>query len=165
MGMVANFIRLNAALLPALRANPSTIGDLLESDCKPTSGAAACMDIDKSWHLIHFFLTGRVGDAPPPLGDTILGGEELKGGDIGYVPPRVLAPSRVDAVARAIASIDPSTVPLRFDLAAVRTDVYLADTWTNSPDDRAYLVEYFVRLQHFYGDAARMRQFVIITIT
>ncbi|MBS0394804.1 MAG: YfbM family protein [Proteobacteria bacterium] len=165
MGMVANFIRLNVGLVPALKRTPSTVFELLESSCAPRKHAAACFDLDKSWHLIHYFLTGRVEQAPPPLGDAILGGDEIRRSDSGDGPARLLMPDRVTAVAVALATIQPETLPSRHPLRSVANDVYLADTWKDSPEDRSYVIEYFKQLQLFYANAAKLRQAVIIAIT
>src|SRR5260370_26788417 len=64
------------------------------------------LDLHKSWHCLHFMLSGKVeGSDGTALGDAILGGEEIGGeeADTGYGPPRALTPAEVRNVAAAVA--------------------------------------------------------------
>jgi uncharacterized protein DUF1877 len=35
------------------------------------------LSLEKSWHALHYLLTGTAEQAPPPLGNVIMGGEEI----------------------------------------------------------------------------------------
>ena len=50
------------------------------------------LDVDKSWHAIHFVLTGQVWDAPDDelLSHVVMGGQPLEDMDMGYGPARLL---------------------------------------------------------------------------
>ena len=58
------------------------------------------LNLEKSWHVLHYLLTGKAEEAPGPLGNAILGGTEI-GGDLGYGPARFLTPQQVREVAVA----------------------------------------------------------------
>jgi hypothetical protein len=60
--------------------------------------------LEKSWHLLHYPLTGKTEEAPPPLGNAILGGEEI-GENRDYGRVRGLTPVQVREVATALATI------------------------------------------------------------
>lgn len=50
------------------------------------------LDIDKSWHAIHFVLSGEVWgfDEDDPLSQVVLGGAPVNDDDMGYGPARLL---------------------------------------------------------------------------
>src|SRR5208337_3054685 len=76
------------------------------------------LNLEKSWHVLHYLLTGKAEDAPPPLGNAILGGHGI-GGELGYGPARFLASDEVREVAAALATISKDDLAARFDLDAM----------------------------------------------
>jgi hypothetical protein len=63
------------------------------------------LDIDKTWHIIHFLLNGDAWEGSGPLFDAVLGGSQLTDEDIGYGPARFISPAEVAATAHALRSI------------------------------------------------------------
>jgi hypothetical protein len=120
-----------------------------------SAGRAASeeLDLHKSWHCLHFMLTGKVeGSDGTALGDAILGGEEIGGdeADTGYGPPRTLSPAQVRSVAAALAEFPIEKKAREFDsTAADKAGIYVAK------HDTEELKEYFVQLRSFYDGAAR----------
>lgn len=155
MGMTANFLRIDAATLDALMADPERATGFLLPDGDPEYPADSHLDLDKSWHLVHFFLTGEVGNAPPPPGLAVMGGDVLMEEELGYGPPTFVSAPEVKIVAAALAKIDASSLPDRYDLRPVHDDVYLAQAYAGSAEDREYVVENFRALQEFYAAAAQ----------
>jgi hypothetical protein len=51
------------------------------------------LDLDKSWHVLHYVFTGGVGGEPLPAG-ALLAGDEV-GPDVGYGPARLLGQAAV----------------------------------------------------------------------
>jgi Domain of unknown function (DUF1877) len=76
------------------------------------------LNLEKSWHVLHYLLTGETEEAQPPLGNAILGGKEI-GDDLGYGPARFLTPQQVQEVASALASMKKEDLASRFDLDAM----------------------------------------------
>jgi len=108
------------------------------------------LNLDKSWHGIHYLLTGRIDEAPPPLGNAILGGTEI-GEDLGYGPARYLTPEQVREVAQALAGITSDDFVRRFDPQKIRrASVYALDNDATAD----YCVQYFEKLVAYYRDAA-----------
>ncbi len=108
------------------------------------------LSLDKAWHGIHFLLTGTIEEAPPPLGDAILGGTEI-GEDLGYGPARYLTPEQVREVAQALAGISTEEFARRFDLQKIRqAGVYALEHDTTAE----YCVSYFEKMTAYYRDAA-----------
>ena len=120
------------------------------------------LDLHKSWHCLHFMLTGKAEETGgTPLGDAILGGVEIGGeaADTGYGPPRALSPKQVRAVAAALADFPIDQRAQEFDSAAAeKAGIYVAQ---HQPEE---LREYFGQLRSFYEDAARKGNAVLLWI-
>jgi hypothetical protein len=108
------------------------------------------LSLEKSWHTLHYLLTGSAVEARPPLGNAILGGEEI-GPDAGYGPARFLDASEVHEVAAALAKVSREELSRRFDLKAMTAaQVYAC----NDSNDLALALDYFDQLVSYYQDAA-----------
>jgi hypothetical protein len=121
------------------------------------------LDLHKSWHCLHYLFTGKVeGSDGSPLGDALLGGQEIGGeaADTGYGPPRALSPAQVKKVAEA-----PNAFPIEekariYDAAAAdRAGIYVAQ------HDPQELQHYFAELRNFYNDAASNGNAVLLWIS
>jgi len=110
------------------------------------------LSLHKSWHCLHFILTGKSWDAAePPLGNAILGGVEIP--DVhkvmGYDPARFLTPQQVTEVAAALESFPIEERAEAFDPeTAEKEKVYVPG------HHKEELVHYFGLLRAFYRDAA-----------
>jgi hypothetical protein len=80
------------------------------------------LDLDKSWHVIHYLLTNREGDADPPLGNAVLGGTVVVA-DFGQGSLRYLTPEQVNEVASALATVDESFLHSKW-VPSNRTEIY-----------------------------------------
>ncbi len=118
---------------------------------RPSAGPATEeLNLDKSWHGIHFLLTGKTDEAPPPLGNAILGGTEI-GEDLGYGPARYLTPDQVREAAQALSAITSEDFARRFDPQTIRqAGVYALENDATAD----YCVQYFEKLVAYYRDAA-----------
>src|SRR5581483_943175 len=112
------------------------------------------LDIAKDWHAIHFLLCGVAGDAPGPLGDTILGGTEI-GNDRGYGPARYLEVAQTKAIAEALEMIGPAKIGNRYSAAEMNRQQIYPNGWSDDPDTKAYLCKVYSGLRAFYINAAR----------
>ena len=108
------------------------------------------LELDKSWHTLHFLLAGSAEPTDSPLGRAVLGGKEI-GPDLGYGPARLLNASEVREVASALAAVSPEHLAQRFDLEMmIAAKIYACR-------DRGELdlaQECFARLKAFYAESA-----------
>jgi|SRR5215467_903930 len=147
---VAGFLEMQKQLQAIMSENPSAqaavAGYIGISDCGKQLG------LHKSWHCLHFLLTGRSWDAAePPLGNAITGGTELpdRGKVMGYGPARYLTPKQVGEVAAALAGFPAEERATAFDPeVADQQKVYVPH------HDKEELLYYFGLLRDFYQDAA-----------
>jgi hypothetical protein len=168
MGMIANFRRLPEADLLRLCEEPELVADYLGEEEPPEKfGPFADLDVDKSWHAIHFLLTGSAWEGEPPLNFIAIGGTEI-GDDVGYGPARWLNAAEVASLAAALKNIPTNMLLERFDPAALTAaDVY-PNIWDRPPeedDTRGYVEEYYDMLRSFILDAASEHEALLISVT
>jgi hypothetical protein len=108
------------------------------------------LNLDKSWHALHYLLTGSAEPVDTPLGQSILGGTDI-GPDLGYGPARLLPPDQVRLIATALSKVSKETLVSCFDLPAMQTaKVYACST----ESDLELAQSYLARIIHFYAEAA-----------
>lgn len=104
------------------------------------------LSLEKSWHSLHYLLTGVVGEALPPLGNAILGGTTI-GDDVGFGPARFLTPQQVGEVADALSSFNSKDLAERFN-SMPSGEIYASE------DDFEDIRLYFEQLVRYYTNAA-----------
>jgi hypothetical protein len=108
------------------------------------------LNLQKSWHTLHYLLTGSAEPVDTPLGKAILGGSDV-GPDLGYGPARLLRAEEVQVVATALAALSPEDVARRFDLPTMQgVGIYACD----SEDELPLALEFFEQMQDFYTESA-----------
>ncbi|MEU8819592.1 YfbM family protein [Actinoplanes sp. NPDC048796] len=141
----------------AVLDDPEAIDALLYGD------GPGQIDLDKSWHALHFLLTGTTWDITEGAGSALLGGTVV-GDDNGYGPPRLLRPAEVRAVADALTPITPDILRARWNPKALSEAEIYPDAW-DPTDFGHYLEPNFTTLRDFYRAAAAENQAVLIAIT
>ena len=79
----------------------------------------AVLDLHKSWHILHYALTGRAEGGALPAATLLSGGTEI-GRDLGYGRARIVAASATSAFATYLAGIDVTALTSRLVPAAMR---------------------------------------------
>jgi hypothetical protein len=77
MSMIGNYRRVTALELASLQQAPNQIMRFLYPDDSTSIPADRHLDLDKTWHAIHFLLTGDPWEGEPPLRNAVLGGTPL----------------------------------------------------------------------------------------
>jgi len=152
MSMIGTYLRIEPALLELLRQDPDEIEEVLYGTLKQPADRA--LDIDKSWHAIHFLLTGKAWEGPLPLRNVVLGGTLLGSLDLGYGPARYLTPDEVRDCAAALSAISSDDLAARFDLAALSKAQIYPQAWRNHNDELEYILDYYRQLVAFFTQAA-----------
>jgi hypothetical protein len=108
------------------------------------------LNLEKSWHVLHYLLTGKAEKAPPLVGNAILGGQDI-GGDLGCGPARFLTPQQVREVRTALSAISKDGLRKRFDLKAMMA----ARIYPVRDQSELRLAEdYFPLASRYYAEAA-----------
>ena len=148
--------------LEAAYAKAGVSPDELASERIGLSRDGRKLRLHKSWHCLHYLLTGKSWETgASPLGKAILGGRELP--DInqvmGYGPARYLLPGEVSQVAHALANFAISEALEAYDRERAETlKVYVPH---HQPDE---LREMFNQLRDFYDTAAAQNEAMLLWI-
>ena len=152
MGMSVQLAAITPEQLGRLVASPDVLGFLYPDEGERQ--VADELDIEKSWHGLHYLLTGEVWGGAPPLADAVLGGRPL-GDGLSYGPAMALTPDEVKAVAGALEKVTHDQLRERYGdgSALMAADIY-PQLWDRSNEIGGYLLPYFDDLVAFYRRAA-----------
>jgi len=106
-------------------------------------------DLDKSWHGLHYCLTGTDGEASLPLGFIVSGGQNAGDIDNGYGPARLFTSAETNAIQKALSQISVEQLKKNY-LPEKMQNTYLADVWTRDGDEGfEYIADNFNYLKKF----------------
>lgn len=132
---------------------------------EPIGPAESETDLDKSWHGIHYLLTGTAWEGEAPLDFLVRGGVPVGDVDVGYGPARAITSDGVLRIHAALAAISADDLRQRFDPDGMaRLDIYPA-IWADEPGAEGafgYCSRHFANLQAFIADAAARRLGILI---
>ncbi len=149
--MIGNFRRVSPAKLAELIKKPDSVADFLDQEPQDES---EFLDIDKTWHGIHFLLTGDEQKGEPPLANAVLGGIEL-GDDVGYGPACYITAQEVAEVSAALSAISTEQLLARLDLNVMKEHEIYPPAWRNLEEEHAYFGGYYEALVEFYAKASK----------
>jgi len=157
-------IGLRAAGNPAERENArlEILRELAAAGVKlPTDGPDEDgLRLEKSWHSLHYLLTGSAHEADSPLGNSILGGKEI-GPDLGYGPARFLDAGEVREVATALKKVSKQDLTRRFDLdAMMAAKVYAC----HDESELEAAQHFFQHIVKYYAEAAERGDAMLLYI-
>jgi hypothetical protein len=131
-------------------------------------GAKRSLRLEKSWHGLHYVLTGTAGEASAPLGFLLSGGEpvgEPCEEDEGEIPARLLLPGDVQRLSAALAEVNGDEFGRRFDPERLAAEEIYLDIWVEPRED--LLSEYrmyFESLKRFVRSAAKGGEAILVLI-
>ncbi|TYC19202.1 DUF1877 family protein [Micromonospora sp. MP36] len=167
MGMELIGRRLSADELRAVLDDPTMVdlllyGDLDDDDAEMPEPE---LDLNKSWHALHYLLTGTAWEIGDGAGAAILGGEEI-GEDGGYGPARLLDAETVREISTALDTLDVDTLRARYDVKAMMAADIYPGLWDRGAGDfDTEFAPAFADLCRFYRAAAAHGQAVLLAIT
>jgi hypothetical protein len=115
----------------------------------PTPGDG--LSLEKSWHALHYLLTGTSQPAPSAVGNAILGGEEI-GDERDYGRVRFLTTREVREVAEALAATSKEDLARHFDIEKMKAAKVIYPCRDQSEFELAQ--DYFEQLSDYYVDGA-----------
>ena len=115
--------------------------------------------LERSWHGIHYLLTGSAEGVSPPVDFLLMGGLEIGGVDLGYGPARSFTSKETRRIAEALAKIEPESLGEQFDGAAMSAQMVYPVVWHDEPEDEnvEWLTEVYRELREFVAQAAKAR--------
>jgi hypothetical protein len=159
MSMTGRYVRVNPGVVTGILEEPTSLLDVLYPDPEPGDYVQRYLDIDKTWHIIHFLLNGDPWECTGALGGAILGGADVSPEDLGYGPARYLTPVEVGHIADALNSVSFEQLWAGYDPGRARqAELY----WSDSPTGKGCVRENYAALQSFYLRASQQDQSVIL---
>jgi hypothetical protein len=118
-----------------------------------TAAEGDCMDIDKSWHGLHFLMTGTAWAGDPPLNFILRGGTEVAGSDGSTT--RLYPSSQLREIHRALKGVDPLLLKSTYDPAAMMNLEIYPGIWGRDAHALDYCIDHFASLKRFVARADR----------
>ena len=142
MGMTVVLRRVKPGQLHDVESGKVDVAWLMENE------ADGC-GIDKSWHGIHYLLTGQAWGGSGELAFLMAGGEEV-GEDLGYGPPQFHRPDAVRRIASALEAIDRAELSRRYDPAAMSAAGVYPSVWEEEGEEALeYLLDSYDPMRDF----------------
>ena len=162
MSMGGMLRQLEELQLAHLVENPDEVLDFLDSEVL----ASQELDLDKTWHGLHFLLTGEAWDGEEPVCYLLAAGEQIgdeEEHDAGYGPARGLSVSQVKAFAKALTAISEQELRSRYNGQQMMALEIYPRGWEEEPDEmREWLLASYDKLQHFVVQTAANNKGLLI---
>ena len=125
------------------------------------------IDVDKSWHGMHYLLTRSAEGGTPPLDFLLEGGRTVGDEDVGYGPAWVFTAAETRGIEAAVAAIGDEELRARYDPRAMdAADVYPSRIWVRDGDEALdYVMEYIAILRATLQEAVEMNRGLMLTLS
>jgi hypothetical protein len=167
-----------APLAAKMRASFDAIPEMRERQAQIVAARARlgelgplerALDLQKSWHTLHYLFTGHadVADAP---GNALMTGESI-GDDVGYGPARLQDENATQAFGQFLGTLDLTQLQARVNLPEMqRVGVYAMPMGPGSNAQyenelRGEVARYFPLLRDYIGAMAEKNSGLLIWIT
>jgi hypothetical protein len=155
--MIGNFLAVTQEELDQLYSSPNKLPAFLYEEKQNE-----ILDVDKSWHAIHYTLTGTAYGGDTPLANVVFGITPIGEEDVGYGPALGTDSDAVKAIANALNEITETQFKEKFDAYALATTEIYPQIWDEGDEALDYVATYFNELREFYREAAE-KDLAIIT--
>jgi hypothetical protein len=109
-------------------------------------------DLEKSWHGIHYLLTGTAWEGAPPLDFLVDGGRQVGRIDPEHGPVRAFRASEARAIYEGMSGLSPYELRKRFNARDMVAKEIYPDIWARSAleeDSLRYLMDNLDKLRAF----------------
>jgi hypothetical protein len=129
------------------------------------------LDLEKSWHGLHYLFTGTAWEGDLPGSFLVKGGEDIgdEDGEWGFV--RALTPAQVREIAGFLASLSPLELKRRFDAQRMAAlEIYPDVIWTRAErsdgenEELTYLVEAFGDVRGFVERTVEAEEGLLVSV-
>lgn len=123
------------------------------------------IDLDKSWHILHYLFTGSADGNTPPGCYLLEGGSYIDYTDIDYKSVYTYNPPQVKEFLEFVSQFNEQTIKQKFDIDDMnKQQIYIVDS--SCLDDKEelllYTLEYFEILKTFLNKAVKEEKGMII---
>jgi len=165
MGMIGAYVMVDPETIDKVQNGVLSVEDAIYVD----EEIEDVLDIDKSWHIIHFALTGEIdeGDGTDPLRNVVV----MDGKYIGKHPkgsalcPMYLSLEQVADTNDALQKVSEDEFARRFRQAEWSDDVYMAPVGDDADDLMEYAAYYFGEIKGFFARATCESKCIVFYIS
>ena len=159
--MIGNLRAASDADIARLLANPGEVTRFLYG-----AQAANCerLVLDRSWHALHFVLTGERLGGTKPLNFLATEGTPIGEVDVGYGPARVLSSQEVRQLASALILVDPDEVASRVDPQRFDEEGIYPGNWRSNGFDATFVIDHYRHLRDFVLRTAQQGNGLVLYI-
>jgi uncharacterized protein DUF1877 len=137
--------------------------DLLGGLLQRGTATADRISLEKSWHGLHYLLTGEVWEGHGPLAFLLAGGEQL--GEDEEAPLRWFTPDQAAQIHHALSGVSDERLWSRFDVEQMEQQDIYPGIWSEPEDDlKEEYLAYFHELKQVVAAAVKNRQGLIVTL-
>ena len=159
MSKIGYFLAVKPEQGDELELNAAMVADFIAEAVEDQDELGAdFLDIDKSWHGIHFLLTGAVTGGDAPLAWVVFAPTSI-GEEVDHATARLLKPDEVVAVSKALAPITADKLKRKCDWTVMNDREIYPQGWRSG--DEAYIAENFHSLKKLYESAARRHMAIV----
>ena len=158
MGMIGYYYKTDEETLQKIQER--SVGSIVFSE----ESEQNLLDIDKTWHAIHFTLTGCAYDGAEDniLSNLVLGGTPISEEDMGYGSARLIMKEEVAQLAEALKEWDEKAFREKFNVEdMIDNQIYPVMYNEDEEEFFTYVWEYFVEVKKFFQEAAEEGQNVL----
>jgi len=161
MSMIGNIKSIDPLLVDELLDDPEKIHNVVHPD-EPEEGTDS-LDIDKSWHAIHFILTGKTWEGDFPGGFLVSCGLPIGDEDVGYGPARAFRPDEVRQIALFLTGVDKQIFEERFSIEKMKVaDLYPSFGAHTKEEEIPYFWQYFEDMKQFIQRASEEGKAILV---
>jgi hypothetical protein len=129
-------------------------------------GEGETCDLDKSWHGVHWVLTGSAWAGEPPLDFLVRGGVDLGKEEVGYAIPRGFSAAEVRRIDVEMSAVEADVVASRFDGPAMEAAELYPGSWEDPQADMAgYVLDNLARLRSFVRTTHERSLGLVVALT
>lgn len=166
MSMLCSVLGVSPEQIKAVRAQPSFAAEIAmavlgEGDANQFGTLEEPLDLQKSWHVLHYLFTGSAYDTTSP-GAALLSGEEL-GDDLGYGPVRLHREEATAKFARFLQGEDIESLLTQINITEMaEADLYSVGDEAGVREEVGY---YFPLLKDYVVRVAQKRGGLLIWLS
>jgi hypothetical protein len=122
-------------------------------------------DMEKTWHGVHYLLTGTAWEGEQPLNFLLAGGKEVDI-EVGQAPVRTHTSAETRAIATALSEVSDAELHARYDPAEMmRLEVY-PEVWDRRPEEgRDNLINSIASLRELLDIVVGRGYGLMVTVT
>lgn len=160
MGMTGSYIAVDDTLLNQIISGEESLLDFIDSDAYET------LDIDKSWHAVHYLLCGEISDGEPPMGYAVpMLNENNIDCEEDFIGAFYLTPRQVEEASGFLNALSDDDLKKMYDFGSMLKDeIYPLTEDDEESEIYEYIYSYLEEIKEYFGRAAEKSLAVIFYI-